>query len=320
MATVPRVSVIIPTFNRAHLLPNVVQSVLNQTFADFELIIVDDASTDNTQEVVESFSDPRIRYIKHEQNKGGGAARNTGIEAARGEFIAFLDSDDEWIPQKLEIQVPALSQAGPEVGFVICGMRNLSTMDGLSYFSEKSATAQGNIVFDLLEGTVMWHLCGLMAKTSKVREIGGFDPLLPSAQDFDFILRLSQICLATSVPDILAVYHHHDGPRITRNMDALIAGRERVLDKHWNLIKHSNRFLCCWYREFIRFCLLAGYRDKALRYLIAAFKLSSFTAKFSLLAWFALIILKPSTLSKLLDFRRYWRLKILKLKYKDPQQ
>lgn len=320
MTSIHRVSVVIPTFNRAHLLLRAVQSVLNQTFTDFELIIVDDASTDNTQEVVESFGDLRIRYIKHEQNKGGGASRNTGIEAARGEFIAFLDSDDEWMPTKLEIQVAALSQAGPEVGFVICGMRSLSTMDGLSYSSEKIATAQGNIVSDLLEGTVRWHLCGLMARTSKVMAIGGFDPLLASAQDWDFIFRLSQTCLATSVPNILAVYHHHEGSRITRNMDALIAGQERILDKHWNLIQHNNRFLCRWYRNLTRFCLLAGYRDKALRYLIATFKLSSLTAKFSLLLWFVLIVLKPSTLNRLLKLTRYWRLKILKSKGKVSEQ
>lgn len=321
MTSTPRVSVIIPTFNRAHLLPCAVQSVLNQTFTDFELIIVDDASTDNTQEVVESFGDLRIRYIEHEQNKGGGAARNTGIKEARGEFIAFLDSDDEWMSQKLEIQATVLSQASHKVGFVLCGMRHLSTMHGSSSFFDEIPTAQGDIASDFLEDTVFgWHLSGLMARASKVMEIGGFDPLLASSQDWDFIFRLSQTCSVTSVPNILAVYRQHGGPRIGRNLDAVIAGRERILNKYWDLIQHNNRFLSSQYRDLARFCLLAGYRDKALRYLIATFRLSSLAAKLSLLPWFALIIFKPSTLSRLLDFRRYWRLKILKSKCEAPEK
>jgi len=95
----PKVSVIIPTYNRAHLIGRAIQSVLNQTYQDFELIVVDDGSTDNTNEVIKEFSqkDKRILYIKHDKNKGGSAARNTGIKAARGEYIAFQDSDDEMV-------------------------------------------------------------------------------------------------------------------------------------------------------------------------------------------------------------------------------
>jgi len=80
----PKVSVVIPTYNRAHLVGRAIRSVLNQTYQDFEIIVVDDGSTDNTKEVVKSFNDPRIRYIRHEKNRGGSAARNTGIRAARG--------------------------------------------------------------------------------------------------------------------------------------------------------------------------------------------------------------------------------------------
>lgn len=99
-------SVIIPTYNRAHVLPRAIKSVLNQTFRDLELIVVDDGSTDETENVVRGFqeNDERIRYIRHEINRGGNAARNSGLQNARGRYIAFLDSDDEWFPEMLEKQ------------------------------------------------------------------------------------------------------------------------------------------------------------------------------------------------------------------------
>ena len=101
----PKVSVIIPTYNRADLLPRAVNSVLSQTFSDYEIIIVDDHSPDNTQDVIAAFTDPRIRSIRHRTNRRQSAAINTGIANAMGEYIAFLDDDDEWLPNKLEGQV-----------------------------------------------------------------------------------------------------------------------------------------------------------------------------------------------------------------------
>jgi len=101
----PIFSVIIPTYNRANLLPRPIKSVLNQTYQNFELIIVDDCSTDNTEEVVKAFFDERIKYFKHKKNKGVLGARNTGFKLAKGKYIAFLDSDDEFLPQALETTV-----------------------------------------------------------------------------------------------------------------------------------------------------------------------------------------------------------------------
>lgn len=101
----PLVSVIVPTYNRAAIVPRALQSIINQTYQNLEVIVVDDASSDNTQEVITGFHDPRIRYLRHDRNRGGSVARNTGIHAAHGEYLAFLDSDDEWLSEKLAIQI-----------------------------------------------------------------------------------------------------------------------------------------------------------------------------------------------------------------------
>ena len=109
----PKVSVIVPTHNRADLLPRAVDSVLAQTYGDYEMVIVDDCSSDNTQDVIAGFSDPRIRSFRHDRNRGQSAAINTGIAHARGEYIGFLDDDDEWLPTKLEGQVALLEASSP---------------------------------------------------------------------------------------------------------------------------------------------------------------------------------------------------------------
>ena len=121
------ISVIVPTYNRGHLLERALRSVLTQTHQQLELIIVDDGSVDNTADVVSTYdADSRVRYIRHQDNLGSSVARNTGIRHAQGEYIAFLDSDDEWLPTKLEKQM-LLFQYGslPRLGAVNCGIINV---------------------------------------------------------------------------------------------------------------------------------------------------------------------------------------------------
>ena len=100
-----KISIVIPTYNRVDFLPKAIQSVLNQTYRNWEMIIVDDGSTDNTEEIVKGYKESRIQYIVHKYNLGLSAARNTGIKKSRGEYIAFLDSDDEWFPEKISCQM-----------------------------------------------------------------------------------------------------------------------------------------------------------------------------------------------------------------------
>jgi len=114
----PLVSVIIPAYNRAKTLQRAIESVLAQSYQNFEIIIVDDASTDLTAETIKDFLTPKTRYFKHKNNKGPGAARNTGIKKSKGKFIAFLDSDDQWLPEKLEKQIEIFKKAPKKIALV----------------------------------------------------------------------------------------------------------------------------------------------------------------------------------------------------------
>lgn len=296
----PLVSVIIPTYNRAHLLLRAVQSVLNQTYSHFELIIVDDASTDNTAQVTGEISDPRVRYVRHEYNQGGAAARNTGIDLAQGKYIAFLDSDDLWLERKLEKQVEALSSADPRVGIVFTGWRRMES-DGV-HFVDINPETKGSII-----GKEFWDIrtsmiC-FMTYTAYARQIGGFDPLMRSAQDTDFVRRLAPLCWATSVPEILVVTPPHQGEHITGNLDALIAGRQRFIAKHADWLLATGQ-LYIWHRNVARFAILSGKRGIAWRALRRAIAEAPFFQGLVLVPWILFILIGPTAIRHTLDLAR----------------
>lgn len=185
MIEVPTVSVIIPTYNRAHLIRKSLESVLNQTFDDFEIIVFDDGSTDDTEKVVKQFTDERIRCLRHEQNRGAAAARNTGIRAARGDYIAFLDSDDEWLPHKLAKQLTALQSAPASVGasctasYHIFGQRVKKHVPVLS----------GTWLRTLLWGCDLNPGATLLVSRRVLDDVGLLDETLPRYEDWDWLIR-----------------------------------------------------------------------------------------------------------------------------------
>lgn len=184
------VSVIIPTYNRASLLRQVVRSVLNQTYQNLELIVVDDASLDHTGEVVEEVDDNRLRYVRHQENKGGAAARNTGIGMARGQFIALLDDDDTWLPQKVERQVELLNALDPEKwGMAYCGFFIVDNRGNV--LREVEPNQEGDLTEGLLaRETIIGGSSTLMIRRSAVERVGGFDESFRRFQDLEFLLRL----------------------------------------------------------------------------------------------------------------------------------
>lgn len=183
------ISVIIPTYNRASLLPRALDSVLRQTWEDLEVIVVDDASQDDTPQVMAACTDPRVRYIRLEKNSGACVARNTGVAQARGEWIAFQDSDDLWLPEKLEKQMAYLAQTGADV--VFCAFDRYS-VEGkkIQTFPHEHIPA-GRITYDqlLFENLISTQTI-LGRRDCFLQE--PFRPDFPRLQDWELMLRMVQ--------------------------------------------------------------------------------------------------------------------------------
>ena len=202
----PKVSVIVATHNRADLLPRAIDSVLAQRYGDYEIVIVDDCSSDDTQDVIAVFSDTRIRSFRHDLNRGKSAAINTGIAHARGEYIGFLDDDDEWLPRKLEGQVVLLDSAPPTVGLVYGWMDRVDDSSGRVMPAYRN-TVEGDIFEPSLALNIPAPTIVLLIRSSVVREVGGMDESLLRHDDVDLICRVSQRYHAAVLPEVVARAH-----------------------------------------------------------------------------------------------------------------
>jgi len=225
----PSVSVIIPTFNRAHLVGSAIQSVLGQTYQDFEIIVVDDGSTDNTREVVRAFTDPRVIYVPR-PNGDLSAARNTGIRASRGEYIAFLDDDDLYLPNKLAVQVRFMDQ-NPEVGWTSGGYR-MTDMQGKPLREYRPWLNSPSLdVRAWLLGYPLTCPTAVMIRREWLGRVGGFDEQNPQTGDTDLWLRLAYAgCHMAWVESVVCCYRMHEA-NMMRDGIRMKQGRLALLDK-----------------------------------------------------------------------------------------
>lgn len=230
-----KVSVILPTHNRPDLLNRAIDSVIDQTYDNIELLIVDDSSETDTESIVEEYNDCRIRYFEHEQNQGPAAARNTGIEQATGDYIAFLDDDDEWRHSKLEKQVPLLEKQPPDVGLVYCWM-NYYTQSG-ELVREYHPTYKGYVFPHVLDGQRIGGCPTLLVRQEVVQEIDGFDESLRRGDDGDFIRRICKKYNVAYISEVLVnVYTEHGHERLTsmrtkEDIQDAINSQEKKLEK-----------------------------------------------------------------------------------------
>lgn len=233
-----KVSVIIPTYNRSELLKKAVKSLESQSHQNIEIIIIDDFSTDDTAEVVEKMEDDRIIYLKHEINKGGSEARNTGIKRATGRFIGFLDSDDQWLPNKLEKQLQLFADQ-PDVGVIYTGVQ---VVNEKNQPTRKIVPAcRGDILPKLFESNCIDTTSSVLVKREVLEQVEGFDAGLPSCQDWDLYIRLAQVTKFDFVKESMVLFYHHSGERITTNKKSVLNGHLSIFEKYRNLAKKQKK-------------------------------------------------------------------------------
>lgn len=236
----PTVSIILPTFNRAGSLERAVYSVLEQTYAHFELIIVDDASGDETQALLQTISDSRMQVLRLDVHQGVSAARNTGISHSAAPFIAFQDSDDEWSPQKLALQVERMQCAGPRTGVVYCAFRwQRSVRSGVTPSRARQILASTGLARHRLDGDLQHSLPrgnfittqSALVKKECLDAAGGFDERLARLGDWDLWMRIAQHYDFSFINrSLVNTYASADG--ISSDPGALHASFEILLEKY----------------------------------------------------------------------------------------
>ncbi|WP_296718870.1 glycosyltransferase [Erythrobacter sp.] len=263
-ATLPLISVVIPAYNRAATIARAVNSALAQDYDRFEIIVVDDGSTDNTRAALEAITDSRLRLVA-QPNAGVAAARNRGIAEARGEFVALLDSDDEWLPGKLAAQAECFMRGSPRLGLVYTGFESLGA-DGVRHVHE--ARHRGWIYRDLLARNVVTGSGSTtMFRRAALDLVGGFDTALPANEDYDLVLRVARFFEADCVAAPAARYHdsgdmtHQGGAaRVSRNPHANRVSRRILMARYGDDMKRAGVahlfFIACAERELF----LAGGR------------------------------------------------------------
>ncbi len=228
-----KVSIILPTYNRTQVIKRAINSVLNQSYSNFELIIIDDGSTDNTAEVIKSFNDERIQFIRNDNNRGQAIARNIGLKRAKGSYIAFLDSDDVWHKDYLEKQIETLSNMPDEYGLVYCKCRRLN--NSKITFLPPTLIKEEDIKEQLIKENFT-TLQAILLKRGCLEKCGYLDERMTALEDWDFFIRLSDICRFKYNDEVLVdMYASRDG--VNNNIADRIAAREHILDKNSDTFK-----------------------------------------------------------------------------------
>ena len=292
MPGAPTASLIITTYNRARLLPRAVNSVLDQTYEDYELIIVDDCSTDSTPEIIQSFNDPRIRSFRHEANQGLAAARNTGIANARGEYIAFLDDDDECTPNRLADQISILD-SNPDSGLVYGWIEEINDANGARRVPRNiQNTHRGRAAFEaaltgVSDTASMAYPC---IRASVIRQVGGYDERVPTnGEEAVFMASVTQVCDAEYVPSIIGrihVNHTYDRLSQTDTPEKFNRYLEVHLSKFGDELRRRPKTLATFYAASAAGLMRVRQPRRAVGYILRAFKIEPFSPEnFSHLAY-----------------------------------
>lgn len=234
------ISVVIPTHNRVDLLGRAIKSVQNQTYKNIEIIIVSDGSTDNTKDFVDEKKkkDNRISYFEYFPAKGANVARNLGIEKSHGDYIAFLDDDDEWLPTKLEKQL-SVFLSDSSIGLVYTGNNNIYVNEKITYIYEPCKN--GDLSSDILRRNYIGSTSSVILKREVLEESGLFDDKLPARQDYDLWIRICQITRIGVVKEkLLNYYNYTNKKQISSSVDKYFEAQMIIANKYKNLFDRLN--------------------------------------------------------------------------------
>lgn len=260
----PLVSVIIPSKNRLVFLQQAIESVLAQTYRNFEIIVVDDGSDEPLKPLLTERYHGKVICLRHDHSWGAPAARNTGNFQAKGNFVAFLDDDDIWLPKKLEKQMNEFLHLGEDIGVIYCGygfLMNGAVIDRKNEYHD----------IETLDSLVL-ERCPIGSMTPIIRKryfdaVGGFDVNLPACQDWDLWIRLTKICRFYSVQESLALYRVH-GDQISTDVLKKINAREMIVEKYYGQMVAFPKILSSHYQRLGSLCSLAGRKKEARSYFL----------------------------------------------------
>lgn len=245
------ISVIIPAYNAESYILETIKSVQKQTFVDLEIIAIDDGSTDRTLEILKGIDDERLRVFSY-ANSGVAIARNRGIAQARGEFIAFLDADDLWTPDKLETQLEALSRNSD--ASVVYSWTSYFHEKNKKVYSGNSVLFQGNVHADLLKWNFLASGSNPLIRREAIEEIGGFDSSFPPCEDWDFYLRLSARYKFAVVPKYQVIYRQSATSATASKFDFIekqcLAVLERNYERAPKEYQHLKSYSEAWIYQY----------------------------------------------------------------------
>ncbi|MCW4024180.1 MAG: glycosyltransferase [Candidatus Bathyarchaeota archaeon] len=249
----PVVSVILPTKNRSRFLEPAIKSVLSQTFKEFELIIIDAASTDNTSQVVNGFNDSRIKYLRQEKDEGVCAARTLGISKSKGDFVAFLDDDDLWLPKKINTQLTVFRGASNAVGVVYCSSGYYIRMDE-QVVKFHGASVSGNIFAQIVEKNIIGNCSGVMVRRECFSDVGLFDASLYAGEDWDMWIRLAKKYEFEPADGFQYMYRLHAHRASSRVNTYKRLNAVRIILKKFlpdiEALPQKNKLISTWYTHF----------------------------------------------------------------------
>lgn len=246
----PLVSIVIPTYNRPDHLERAVKSALHQTYDNIEIIVVDDGSELNLEAFEEKY--PSVRFLKNSMNRGACYSRNRGLEIAKGEYINFLDDDDELFPAKIELQVKKFNSSGdPKLGLITC--------HSIDYRSGKKKIVANKVKKNIFKEILAKYLVAgtetMLFKASVFDEIEGFDERLESSQEYDLFIRASEKFHIDFVDEILT-QRNRSRDQISLNFDKKIQGAKRLFQKHDQ--RYRSFGLLFWLRMQLKLKVLLG--------------------------------------------------------------